>query len=110
MHELGISRNIVAIVAEAAAGRRIRRVTVEIGKLSGVVPQALQFSFGLVADGTPAAGAVLDIREIQARARCADCAAEFQVDSFFAACGCGCRQLERLAGEELNVKSLELED
>ena len=110
MHELGISRNIVAIVGEAAGGRRVRRVTLEIGRLSGVVREALEFSFDLVAQGTPAAGAVLEIREIEGRARCADCAAEFAVPDFLAACICGSRRLAHIAGEELNVKSVDLED
>ena len=78
MHELAISRNIVAIVDEAAAGRRIRRVTVEIGRHSGVMPHAIEFCFGLAAEGTSAARALLEIRET--------------------------------AGDELNVKSIDLED
>lgn len=110
MHELGISRNIVAIVGEAANGRRVRRVTLEIGKLSGVVPDAIAFSFDLVAEGTAAAGALLEIREIDARARCDDCGAQFAVSSFLAACACGSRRLAHVAGEELNIKSIDLED
>ena len=110
MHELGISRNIVAIAAEAARGRRVRRVTVEIGRLSGVVREALEFSFDLVAQGSAVAGAELEIREIEGRARCADCGAEFAVSDFLAACACGSRRLRHLAGEELNVKSIDLED
>ena len=78
MHELGISRNIVAIVGEAARGRRVRRITLEIGKLSGVMPHAVEFCFDLAAAGTAAARAVLEIRET--------------------------------AGEELNIKSIDLED
>ncbi|MFX9216735.1 hydrogenase maturation nickel metallochaperone HypA, partial [Acinetobacter baumannii] len=52
MHELGISRNIVAIVGDAAKGRRVRRVTLEIGKLSGVMADAIVFCFETVAQGT----------------------------------------------------------
>ncbi|MFN2644439.1 MAG: hydrogenase maturation nickel metallochaperone HypA [Burkholderiales bacterium] len=77
MHELGISRNIVAIVDEAAAGRRVRRVTLEIGKLSGVMAHAVRFCFDVAAHGTALEGAELEIRET--------------------------------AGEELNVRSMELE-
>ena len=110
MHELSISRNIAAIAAEAAGGRRVRRVTVEVGRLSGVMPEALRFSFDAVIDGTPLSGAALEIREIDGRARCRACGAEFPMPSFLAACACGSRRLERLAGEELNVKSLDLED
>ena len=110
MHELGISRNIVAIVSEAANGRRVRRVTLEVGKLSGVMPDALRFCFDAAAHGTVLDGAALDIREIESRARCNACGAEFAVTTFVGACGCGCRRLTHLAGAELNVKAMELEE
>lgn len=63
MHELAISRNIVAIVSEAAGARRVRRVTLEIGQVSGVMPEAIRFSFDVVAQGTVLEGATLEIRE-----------------------------------------------
>ena len=34
MHELGITRNIVKIVEEAAKGRRVKRVTLDVGQFS----------------------------------------------------------------------------
>lgn len=61
MHELGITRNIVAIAHEAARGRRIVRITLEVGALAGVEPRAIAFCFDVVAQGTTAEGAVLDI-------------------------------------------------
>ena len=64
MHELAITRNIVAIVGDAAQGRRVTRVTLEIGKLSGVMADAVAFCFDVVAAETPLAGARLDIRQI----------------------------------------------
>lgn len=108
MHELGIARNIVAIVCEAARGRRVSRVTLEIGKLSGVVPEAIVFCFDAVTQGTELEGAVLDIREIEAWARCLGCGAEFATADFLTPCACGSRRLTYLAGEELNIKSMEL--
>lgn len=110
MHELGISRNIVAVVEEAARGRRVRRVRLEIGKLSGVMRGAIEFSFDLVAAGTPIAGAVLEIEEIDGRGRCSDCATELALPTFFTACPCGSRRVKPIAGEELNIKSVDLED
>ncbi len=110
MHELAISRNIVAIVGEAARGRRVRRVTLEIGKLSGVLPDAVLFCFDAVARGTPVEGAELEIREIEGRAKCVSCAAEFPTPTLFAACACGSRRYERLAGEELKIKTMEVEE
>jgi hydrogenase nickel incorporation protein HypA/HybF len=110
MHELSIARNIVAIVAEAAAGRRVGRVTLDIGRLAGVLPEAIAFSFPIVAEGTALAGAALDINLIDGRSRCTDCAAEFAADTLFTPCPCGSRRTTRLAGEELNIKSMELEE
>src|SRR6201996_686586 len=108
MHELGITRNIVAIVREAAARRRVRRVTLEIGKLSGVMASAIAFCFDEVARGTALDGAVLDIREIDGRARCDACHTEFATDTLFTPCPCGSRQVTRLRGEEMNIKSMEI--
>jgi hydrogenase nickel incorporation protein HypA/HybF len=110
MHELGITRNIVSIVGEAAAGRRVRRVTLEIGKLSGVTVAAVRFCFDIVAEGTLLQGAMLEIVEPAGRARCRACAAEFETATLWAACACGSRDLVRLQGEELMVKTMELEE
>lgn len=110
MHELGITRNIVAIVSDAAGGRRVRRVTLEIGQLSGVMADAVRFCFDIVAQGTVVEGATLDIREPAGRASCRRCGAEFAIATLWAACGCGSRDLVRLQGEELTVKTMELEE
>lgn len=61
MHELGITRNIVAIAGEAARGRRVIRITLEVGALAGVMAEAIAFCFDVVAQGTAVEGAVLDI-------------------------------------------------
>jgi hydrogenase nickel incorporation protein HypA/HybF len=108
MHELGIVRNIVAIVGDAAKGRRVRRVTLDVGKLSGVMPDAIAFCFETVAQGTMLEGATLEIRQIEGRARCNACGSEFATDTLFTPCDCGSRQFKRLQGEELNIKSMEL--
>ena len=110
MHELGITRNIVAIVAEAAKGRPVRRVTLEIGKLSGVMSDAVAFCFDIVATGTVLEGASLEIHEIDGRARCEACASEFDVPTLVTPCHCGSRRLMWLRGEELKVKSMELKE
>jgi hydrogenase nickel incorporation protein HypA/HybF len=108
MHELSITQNIVAIVAEAAKGRRVTRVTLEVGKLSGVMSDAIAFCFEVVAQGTSLEGASLEIREIDGRARCETCGLEFEAESLFAPCPCGSHRSKRIRGEELIVKSMEM--
>ncbi len=108
MHELAITQNIAGIVADAAKGRRVTRVTLEIGKLSGVMADAIAFCFEVVAHGTPLEGASLEILEIDGRARCEACGFEFDAETLFAPCPCGSHRSRRVRGEELIVKSVEM--
>ena len=110
MHELSLTRNIVEMVAAAADDKRVLRVTLEIGTLSGVMPDAIEFCFPAVAKGTALEGAVLEIRHIRARARCRHCGAEFDTAELLTPCACGSHDLARLQGEELNIRSMELEE
>ena len=110
MHELGIARNIVAIVADAAAGRRVLRITLEIGELSGVLADAIAFCFDAAARGTPVAGAALELRRIAGRGRCRACGEELATPALFTPCPCGSRDIARLAGEELLIKTMECEE
>lgn len=64
MHELSITRNIVAVVSEAAEGKRVVRVVLEVGKQAGVMPDAIRFCFEVVSDGTAVQGAALSIIEV----------------------------------------------
>ena len=110
MHELSITCSIVELVANTAKGRKVHRVTVEIGQLSGVVADSISLWFPEVAKGTDVEDASLDIREIAAIARCEACDAEFPTPSMLTPCPCGSFRFTRLKGEELNVKSIELEE
>ena len=110
MHEIAITRSIVTIVSDRARGRRVRRVTLEVGRLSGVSSGAIAFCFAVAARGTVAEGAALHITEPEGRARCLDCGVEFQVATLLAPCACGSRRLDRLQGDELKVKTIELEE
>jgi hydrogenase nickel incorporation protein HypA/HybF len=63
MHELALTHEIVDIVCKAANDRRVHKVTLEIGRLSCVTPEAIEFCFDVVARGTLAEGARLEIRQ-----------------------------------------------
>jgi hydrogenase nickel incorporation protein HypA/HybF len=110
MHELGLTRSIVSIVEEAAKGRRVKRVTLDVGLLAGVLPDAIAFCFEIVARGTLLDGARLDIRRIAGRGRCRACGEAFDTATLCQACECGSRAVERLQGEELKIREMELEE
>lgn len=61
MHELGITRNIIAIVSEQAGEQRVIRIRLAIGRLSAVMPEAIRFCFDVCAQNTPLEGALLEI-------------------------------------------------
>jgi hydrogenase nickel incorporation protein HypA/HybF len=111
MHELALAEAIVRIACDHAGDRRVTAVELKVGHLRQVVPAALSFAFGLVAEGTVAEGARLVMEEVPAAGRCRACATESTLTAFPLACGaCGSLDLELLRGEELLVDSLELED
>lgn len=110
MHELSVVQGIVATCSERAAGARVLRVTVEVGMLSCVLPDALRFCYEVAVEGTPLAGSELEIVRIPGRSRCRDCGAEVQMHDLLSACGCSSCNLERpRGGDELRVKSMEIQ-
>ena len=65
MHELGLTRRIVSIVAEHAGSRRVRRVRLAIGPHTCVEREALRFYFETLVEGTQLAGASLEFVEAE---------------------------------------------
>ena len=111
MHELSIADRIVSIAAAHAAGRPVSKVEVKVGHLRQVVPSALEFAFQLVAQGTPAEGAELEVEVVPAAGLCRACGGESALSAFPLQCSrCGGLDLEVIRGEELLVEALELEE
>jgi hydrogenase nickel incorporation protein HypA/HybF len=113
MHELSIAQSIVDSAREHAArndGRRVLRVGVRVGAISGVAVEALEFCFEMTVKGTDLDGAGLDLERVPVRFRCRGCAHEFQPVDFEAACpACGGGDASMIAGDELALAYLELE-
>lgn len=63
MHELGILQQVVEIVGERSGGARVKRVVLEVGTFTCVLPDALRFCFDLATEGTVMEGAELTIVE-----------------------------------------------
>ncbi|HEX9174580.1 MAG TPA: hydrogenase maturation nickel metallochaperone HypA [Mycobacterium sp.] len=108
MHEMAITRSVVDAVCEHAAGRRVHSVRVEVGALCAVVPDSMQFCFGLATEGTVAAGARLDLDVQPGRARCRTCGSEFGLSDLFLLCACGSADVEVLTGQDMWILSMEV--
>ncbi|MEU7813436.1 hydrogenase maturation nickel metallochaperone HypA [Pseudonocardia sp. NPDC049154] len=108
MHELSITQSVVDAIGERLGAAPVRRVRLEIGRLSGVVPDAVRFCFELVTAGTPLEGAVLEIDEPEGEARCRSCGAEFATSEVLPLCACGSADVEVLGGASLRIREVEL--
>jgi len=113
MHELSIMQSALDQVLEKArqaGASRVHAIRLRIGTLSGVVPDALQFAFEALADGTPAQGARLLIEDVPARFWCPTCSHEFAATRMFAECpDCHRPSAELRAGREMELTSLEVD-
>ena len=106
MHELAIAESVVEAVTERLPDAKVTRVHLEIGPLSGVVPDSVRFCFDLATEGTGLAGAQLEITEPPAECRCRACGAEFQPGSPVVICPCGSPDVAVLSGEQLKIVSV----
>ena len=113
MHELAVCQALmdqVAGVAAREAARRVTAVTLQIGDLSGVEPQLLQDAWPIASAGSLAAGARLHIETVPLRVRCLACGGETDALPNRLVCGeCGSFRTTLVSGEELLLKSVELE-
>ncbi len=111
MHELSICNAIANTAVRHAEGRSVSQVTVQIGHLRQVVPDALQFSWEVVSSATDLQDAALVIEQIPAVVECAKCGARTTLDLPILVCGkCEGFDVKLLSGEELLLVSIDLVD
>ena len=77
MHEMGIALQILKIATDAipaeAKSIPVKKVNIQVGKLTAVVPESLRFCFDVAIKDTPLNGAELSIEELPIRGRCPKC-------------------------------------
>lgn len=76
MHELSIALSLIEMAEEQAeqlGGVRVEALRLKLGPLSGVVREALLFSFDLAAAGTAIEGARLEIEDVPVIVFCQNC-------------------------------------
>jgi hydrogenase nickel incorporation protein HypA/HybF len=112
MHELSLATEMVRTIGrilEKEGASEVVRVSVEIGAMSGVERQPFEFCFPIAAEGTPLAGAKLEIEEVPLCLRCAGCQKDSFPDMLMLACPeCGSADVTVLGGRDLIIKSLEV--
>jgi hydrogenase nickel incorporation protein HypA/HybF len=108
VHELAVTQSVVDAVSERVDGRRVASVRVEVGKLSGIVADAMRFCFEIASTQTLLEGARLDIDERPGEGRCRDCGVGFTLEDLILLCPCGSANVQITAGRDLVIKSVEV--
>jgi hydrogenase nickel incorporation protein HypA/HybF len=108
VYERALMENLVAAIEEQTRPARVARVELEIGQLSGVVPDALRRCFDACTRDTALEGADLQIEETTGLGQCRECERVIPLASFLDLCRCGSVSLEILAGQEVRIKQVEV--
>ncbi len=113
MHEFSLATQIVETVTEEAKKREASHVLsleIEIGTLSGVVREALDFALQEAIKNSVLETAQIELTEVQAKAICKRCNHTFELDDFFGVCTqCQSMDYEMTAGKELKIKSFRID-
>jgi hydrogenase nickel incorporation protein HypA/HybF len=113
MHEMSLMVSMLEIIEDQARQegfRRVTRVTLEIGQMAGVDPEAMRFAFEAGTLDSVAEGAELIIEETIGRARCPACGLEAPVQVFYEPCAaCGQVPQEIIAGRAMRIVSLDVD-
>ena len=114
MHELSIALSMIEMASEEAerrGGARVHALHLKLGTLSGVVKDALLFSYEVACNGTPLEGSQLLIEDVPVVIYCSQCEAEQQLDSIQRFCCpvCGTLSSDVVKGRELEFVAMEIE-
>lgn len=113
MHELSYTQGVLDIALEnarKAEAKRITRINLVIGGMSGIVDDSVRFCFELLSQDSIAHNAELTFRRVPTRLHCRKCDLAFEPDSEQWGCP-RCRKwdVELQAGSEFYVDSIEVD-
>ena len=110
MHEMSIAMQVLEAAVAAAqenAAQSVEEVHVAHGAMRLIVPEALRQAWELAAEGTIAAGAVLELTEVPLKGRCRECGREYRPSiDCFSCPRCGQADVEIVEGDEITLTSV----
>ena len=110
MHEISLLENVREILQDHAKSqnfRQITKITLEIGKLSCVEPDALRFGFDVVMKDSLAEKAELILTEVDGVGLCDKCGKQVIMETLYDPCvACGNPFVTVTQGSEMKIKDL----
>jgi len=113
MHEASVTEALLRLVLEKAAevgARKVTKVFLVVGDLTGYVGDSIQFYFDRYSRGTVAEGAEIAVSRVESRMRCLSCGELFTRVRFSFSCPtCGGEGEATKIGTEFFIESMEIE-
>ena len=115
MHEMSYISKMVALAIDVANennASRIKSITVQIGKTSGVMPYYMHKYFPIASKGTILEGSELICEEVEVKALCEECGNEYYPDrsNGYLCPNCGGRKAHIIEGKGVILKNVAIED
>lgn len=114
MHELSITQSILDITlnsANASNAKKVNKIKIKLGQMTGCVPEYIQEYFNLVSEGTIAYGATLEFIDVPAKLECLDCGKVSNIERFRLRCEhCSSQKIKIISGKEFSIESIDIED
>jgi hydrogenase nickel incorporation protein HypA/HybF len=107
VHEFGLAEGVLEAVQKRAAGRQVTGIRVRCGVRHAVEPESMAQAFGMVAAGTEADGAAVEVVTVPARVSCHGCGADSESSDALPVCPrCGSADVDMNGGDELTLESV----
>jgi hydrogenase nickel incorporation protein HypA/HybF len=107
MHEFGLCEGVLDAVRQRAGGRQVAGIRVRFGVRHAVDSESLAQAFSMVAEGTEAAGATVELVTVPATITCADCGFSGEASDLLATCPrCAGADVQISGGEEMTLESI----
>ena len=122
MHEASITQAMLDLALEYAKGQRITDVYLQVGRMSFIVPESVEFYFEYLSQDTVAEGATLHFETAPLEMTCTDCGRQadlsewadeqpraMMVQALARGCQCGSSNLRVTGGTGFEMVSLGVE-
>ncbi|HWQ40526.1 MAG TPA: hydrogenase maturation nickel metallochaperone HypA [Desulfosporosinus sp.] len=110
MHELGIIAQVVKVAQRTAKANhltKVNKIVVQVGELSGAIPEYVKKAFPAVVYNTTMKDCQLEIEEIPGIASCQNCGQQYRVVEFEGKCPqCQSEKYNIISGTQLVIKEI----
>jgi hydrogenase nickel incorporation protein HypA/HybF len=114
MHELSVTQEMLGIALDKAkevGAKKINRINLVIGEMSGIIDDSVQFYFDFLSEDTVAHKAELSFRRVPTKVKCRNCGHTYSPDSTPWNCPeCSQWNAEVIAGREFYIENMEVDE